>query len=61
MFFLLQFAKAGKQVTVSYGKLIKNSELGLDGENVAPSDIKAAANMVMGRITELWEAERNAG
>ena len=31
--------KAGKQVTVSYGKLIKNSELGLDGENVAPSDI----------------------
>ena len=43
------------------GKLIKNSELGLDGENVAPSDIKAAANMVMGRITELWEAERNAG
>ena len=53
--------KAGKQVTVSYGKLIKNSELGLDGENVAPSDIKAAANMVMGRITELWEAERNAG
>ena len=59
-----QKAKAGvaiKQVTVSYGKLIKNSELGLDGENVAPSDIKAAANMVMGRITELWEAERNAG
>ena len=53
--------KAGKQVTISYGKLIKNSELGLDGDNVAPSDIKAAANMVMGRITELWEAEHHAG
>lgn len=51
--------KAGKQVTISYGKLIKNSELGLDGENIAPSDIKYAANMVMGRITELWEAERS--
>ena len=51
--------KAGKHVTISYGKLIKNSELGLDGENIAPSDIKNAANMVMGRITELWEAERS--
>ncbi len=51
--------KAGKHVTISYGKLIKNSELGLDGENVAPSEIKNAANMVMGRITELWEAERS--
>lgn len=51
--------KAGKHVTISYGKLIKNSELGLEGENVAPGDIKNAANMVMGRITELWEAERS--
>ena len=53
--------KAGKQVTVSYGKLIKNSELGLNGDDVLPSEIKEAANMVMGRITELWEAEKNAG
>ncbi len=49
--------KPGSHVTVSYGKLIKNSELGLDKENVGPHDIKDAANMVMGRITELWEAE----
>lgn len=51
--------KAGKHVTVSYGKLIKNSEMGLDRENIGPHDIKDAANMVMDRITELWEAERN--
>lgn len=51
--------KAGRHVTVSYGKLIKNSELGLDKEDVAPSDIKRAANMVMERITQLWEAERS--
>lgn len=51
--------KAGKQVTVSYGKLIKNSELGIDKDDVAPSDIKKAANMVMERITQLWEAERS--
>lgn len=50
--------KAGKHVTVSYGKVIKNSELGLDKEKPGPHDIKNAANMVMDRITELWEAER---
>ncbi len=48
--------KAGKKVTVSYGKIIKNSELNLEGE-VGPHAIKDAANMVMDRITELWEAE----
>lgn len=48
--------KAGKKVTVSYGKIIKNSELNLDGE-IGPHDIKNAANAVMDRITELWEAE----
>ena len=50
--------KPGSHVTVSYGKLIKNSELGLDKEDIGPHDIKDAANMVMGKITELWEAER---
>ncbi|MCM1115229.1 MAG: 1-acyl-sn-glycerol-3-phosphate acyltransferase [Clostridium sp.] len=50
--------KAGSHVTVSYGKIIKNSELGLDGENVGPHDIKKAANMVMDKITALWEAEQ---
>lgn len=49
--------KPGSHVTVSYGKLIKNSELGLDKEEVGPHDIKDAANMVMAKITELWEAE----
>jgi 1-acyl-sn-glycerol-3-phosphate acyltransferase len=53
--------KAGKQVTVSYGKVIKNSELGIDKEDVTPEEIKAAANLVMDRITELWEAERANG
>ena len=33
----------------------------LNGDDVLPSEIKEAANMVMGRITELWEAEKNAG
>ena len=31
-----------RQVTVSYGKLIKNSELGLNGDDVLPSEIKEA-------------------
>lgn len=49
--------KPGSHVTVSYGKLIKNSELGLGKEEIGPHDIKDAANMVMAKITELWEAE----
>lgn len=53
--------KAGKHVTVSYGKLIKNEELGLNKEEVGPHDIKNAANMVMDSITNLWEAERSNG
>lgn len=52
--------KAGKQVTVSYGKLLSLSDMGLDKEAIAPSDIKNAANMVMDNILALWEAERNA-
>ena len=50
--------KAGKKVTVSYGKIITNSEMGLNKEEVGPHDIKNAANMVMDKITELWEAEK---
>ncbi len=52
--------KAGKQVTISYGKLLSLSDMGLDKDAVAPSDIKNAANMVMDNILALWEAERNA-
>lgn len=51
--------KVGKKVVVSYGKLIKNSDMGLDKEEVGPHDIKNAANMVMDNIVSLWEAERN--
>lgn len=50
--------KAGKKVVVSYGKLIKNSELGLNDDNLGAHAIKKAANMVMDNITALWEAER---
>lgn len=52
--------KPGKQVTISYGRLLSLSDMGLDKEELAPSDIKKAANMVMDNILALWEAERNA-
>lgn len=49
--------KRGKKLTVSYGKLITCEEMGFDKEEFAPRDIKNAANLVMDRITQLWEAE----
>lgn len=49
--------KPGNKVTVSYGKLLTPEDMGLDKENLGPHDIKDAANMVMDKITELWEAE----
>lgn len=49
--------KAGKKVTVSYGKLITPEEMGFDKEDFGRRDIANAAGMVMDRITELWEAE----
>lgn len=52
--------KAGKKVTVSYGKLITPEEMGFDKEDFGRRDIANAAGMVMDRITQLWEAERNA-
>lgn len=52
--------KAGKQVTVSYGKMLTLSDMGLDKEGPSVSDIKNAANLVMDNILALWEAERNA-
>ncbi len=51
--------EAGKKVVVSYGKLIKNADMGLDRDDLGPHDIKKAANMVMDSITSLWEAERH--
>ncbi|MEZ3420925.1 MAG: 1-acyl-sn-glycerol-3-phosphate acyltransferase [Eubacterium sp.] len=52
--------KMGKQVTVSYGKMLSLSDMGLDKDEIKTSDIKNAANMVMNHILALWEAERNA-
>ena len=52
--------KAGKQVTVSYGKMLTLADMGLDKEDTSVSDIKNAANLVMDNILALWEAERNA-
>ncbi len=49
--------KAGKQVTVSYGKMITPEEMGFNKEDFGRRDIANAAGMVMDRITELWEAE----
>ncbi len=49
--------KAGKKVTVSYGKLITPEEMNFDKDDFGRSDISNAAGMVMDRITELWEAE----
>ncbi len=51
--------KAGKRVTVSYGKILSLSDLGLDKEKTEVGDIKRAANMVMDSILELWESEKN--
>ncbi len=51
--------KPGKQVTVSYGKLISCEELGFDKEDFGPKDIRVAANYVMDKIIELWEAEKD--
>ena len=49
---------AGKQVTVRYGKLLTQADLGLDREELGPHDIKDAAGKVMDAITALWEDER---
>lgn len=51
--------KAGKHVTISYGKLITPEDMRFDKENFGPHDIKNAANLVMDNITALWEAEIN--
>ena len=51
--------KAGKHVTISYGKLITPEDMRFDKENIGPHDIRNAANLVMDNITALWEAEIN--
>lgn len=51
--------KAGKHVTISYGKLITPEDMRFDKENFGPHDIRNASNLVMDNITALWEAEIN--
>lgn len=46
--------KAGSKVVVKFGKAIKNSDMGFtDGGKTKEN--KAAAHMIMDKITELWE------
>lgn len=49
--------KPGKNVTVSYGKLITPEEMSFDKEDFDRRDIAKAAQLVMSKIVELWEAE----
>ncbi|MDD6603431.1 MAG: lysophospholipid acyltransferase family protein [Eubacteriales bacterium] len=49
--------KIGERVTVSIGKPITQEEMFFDKDDFGPKDIRNAANLVMDRITELWEAE----
>ena len=53
--------KAGKKVVISYGKLLSLSDMGLDKAEIGPHDIRFAANTVVDKIIELWEAEHSAG
>lgn len=49
--------KIGERVTVSIGKPITQEEMCFGKDDFGPKDIRNAANLVMDRITELWEAE----
>ena len=49
--------KVGSKIVVSYGKLITPEEMGLNKEEFTQEDAAAAANLVMQRVTDLWEAE----
>ena len=42
------------KVTVTYGKVIKNEELGV--REVSPTELKAASKMMMSKIAELYES-----
>ncbi len=46
-------------LTLSYGKVIKNSDLGFEGKNKT-QELNKAAELIMNRITELWEAENES-
>lgn len=48
-------AKAGTKLTVRYGKPIPHEELKFDPESMRMKDLRYATNLIMQRITELWE------
>lgn len=48
-------AKKGTKLTVRYGKPIPHEELQFDPESIKMKDLRYAANLIMQRITELWE------
>ena len=51
--------KRGEHVTVCFGKALTLAEMGLDKNDCSRDDIKAAANIVMEKITEMRERELN--
>ncbi|MBE6742475.1 MAG: 1-acyl-sn-glycerol-3-phosphate acyltransferase [Ruminococcaceae bacterium] len=52
--------KVGSRIVVSYGKLITPEEMGTNKENFTSDDAAAAANLVMQRVQNLWQAEAEA-
>lgn len=44
------------KVIIRFGRVIRNSELGFEGKNRS-FEIKRASEIIMNRITELWEEE----
>lgn len=44
------------RLVLSYGNVIKNSDLGFNGNNKS-HELSAAADLIMNKIIELWEAE----
>lgn len=48
-------AKAGTKLTVRYGKPILHEELKLNPDSMRMKDLRYATNLIMQRITELWE------
>lgn len=48
-------AKSGTRLTIRYGKPIKYEELGFNEESKKMKDLRKSGEVVMARITELWE------
>ena len=49
----------GEHVTVVFGEPLSPSDLGIDGEECSREELKAAANVVMEKISEMRERELN--